>query len=716
MRFRVQKKRLWMALFVFLACLFVPVASAWGQSAGVIQHVVFIIKENRSFDTYFGAFPGANGATTGQISTGQVIPLGHLADVTPNDPGHGWPESMTVINGGLMNQFDIIDGGNINGSFNSYTQFQQADIPNYYAYATNFVLADNMFSSTFAGSFPQHLYAVSAQSGGVIDIPYQTNGQQVDQWGCDVPADTIVPVMVDTEGDIQGEFPCFSFMTLADSMQSKGVTWKYYAPGFGQRGYVFNTLDAFNQIRNTSLWTTNIAPDTQFATDALSGNLPAMTWLVTGLGSEHPPNSSCFGENWTVEQLNALMQGPDWKNTTVFIIWDDFGGYYDHVAPPKPVDQFGLGLRVPMLIISPYAIPGHISHTQYEFASVLKYVEETFGLPALTSRDAQANDMQDSFNYRQIPRQPLILNQRVCPAASTTELTFGSVPVAVTSPIQLVTLSNWGTSSMRISTISTTGNFTATNKCPKNNLLNAGHSCVIELTMTPTATGSNTGTLTITDTAPDSPQIVNLAGVGSNVELSVAYPGLKFGTKAIGSKSLQKVTFTNVGSSAITISNVQMIGDFAQTNNCSGSVAAGATCTFGVTFTPTTTGLMWGNLVITDSDVGSPHNVHLSGSGQAAVPSLLKMTFPSTLVGTSSKPINMNVTNKGTGLLNVISVVASGDFSQTNNCTTGMAVGAKCTISVTFTPTGTGTRTGTILFGDNDLTSPQIVQLTGTGS
>ena len=713
MRFSIEAKRTWTKIVLLLACL--PLAAS-AQSAGVIQHVVFIVKENRSFDTYFGAFPGANGATTGTISTGQVIPLGRLADVAPNDPGHGWPESMAAINGGLMNQFDIIDGGNINGAFNAYAQFQQSDIPNYYAYALNFVLADNTFSSTYAGSFPQHLYAVSAQSGGVIDIPYETNGNQVTAWGCDDPSDTIVPVIIDSQNDIQGEFPCFTFNTLADSMQANGVSWKYYAPGFGQRGYVFSTFDAFNQIRNTSLWTTNVVPDTQFVTDALSGNLPAMSWLVTGAGSEHPPNSSCFGENWTVDQLNAIMQGPDWSTTTIFIIWDDFGGYYDHVAPPKPVDQFGLGLRVPMLIISPYAIAGHISHTRYEFASVLKYVEETFGLLPLTNRDKYANDIQDSFNYGQIPRPPLILNQRVCPAVSTTEVNFGSNPVGVTSPISVVTLSNWATTSMLVGAITASGDYAAIPKCPKNNILGPGRSCTIGVTLKPTATGTRTGTLTVNDSAQGSPQLVSLTGMGSNVQLSVAYPGLKFGTKGIGTASTQKFTFTNVGSTSITISNVQVIGDYSQTNDCNGVVLAGATCTFTVTFTPTTTGFRWGNVTITDSDVGSPHVVHLASEGQAAVPSVVKMTFPSTPVGTSSAPINMTLTNKGVVPLNVISVVATGDFTQTNNCTTGMAPGSKCTVSVTFTPTVQGTRTGTLTFGDNDFTSPQIVQLSGTGT
>ena len=140
-----------------------------------------------------------------------------------------------------------------------------------------------------------------------------------------------------------------------------------------------------------------------------------MSWLVVSADkSEHPPASVCVGENWTVQQLNAVMQGPDWKSTAVFLTWDDFGGFYDHVPPPQ-VDNFGFGPRVPLLIISPYAKVGFIAHTFYEFSSVLKFIEERFGLPPLTDRDSAANDMLDSFDFDQRSLPPLILEQRQCP-------------------------------------------------------------------------------------------------------------------------------------------------------------------------------------------------------------------------------------------------------------------------------------------------------------
>jgi len=279
-----------------------------------------------------------------------------------------------------------------------------------------------------------------------------------------------------------------------------------------------------------------------------------------------------------------------------------------------------------------------------------------------------------------------------------------------------VKLTNYGTSTMTLGTFSTTGDFSYTTKCPKKGLA-AGASCGIDVTFTPTATGSRTGTLTINDSDSNSPQIVNLTGTGSDVKLSLYYPGLNsFGTKPINSNTTKNVTFTNIGTVPINITSVQVIGNFSQTNTCGSAVAPGVECTFKVTFTPTSTGGLYGNLAINDTDVGSPHMVHLAGTGQAAAYSPSALTFPGVPVGTSSSPLLVTLTNKGTVFLNVVSIVTYGNFSQTNNCGTGLAIGAKCTVKVTFTPTITGQQTGTLVFGDNDLTSPQIVNLTGTGT
>src|SRR5262249_48311307 len=374
-----------------------------------IKHIVFLVKENRTFDNYFGTFPGADGATEGMIHTGEIIPLSRQPDKLTHDIDHSFQGAVRAINGGAMNQFDLISGG---ADLSGYSQYLEEDIPNYWAYARHFTLADAMFSSLTGPSFPNHLYTVAAGSNGAINNP--SNGGI---WGCDSPAGTTVEVM-DDQGHITRVPPCFEFTTLVDRLEEAGISWKYYAPGIGQSGFIWSALDAVSQIRYSPLWDEKVVSDTQFVTDASSGELPAVSWLVIGSGkSDHPPASACIGENWTVDQINAVMQGPLWRSTAIFLTWDDFGGFYDHV-PPRPLDGFGLGPRVPLVIISPYANPGHISHTEYEFSSILKFIETRFGLAPLTLRDCLANDVLDSFNFHQRPLRPLVLQTRQCPGAA----------------------------------------------------------------------------------------------------------------------------------------------------------------------------------------------------------------------------------------------------------------------------------------------------------
>ncbi|HLQ30855.1 MAG TPA: alkaline phosphatase family protein, partial [Ktedonobacteraceae bacterium] len=205
---------------------------------------------------------------------------------------------------------------------------------------------------------------------------------------------------------------------------------KYYAPTPKEGGYIWSAFDAIHHIRNGNDWSQDVVPWQNFVSDAQSGNLPAFSWVVPPEKySEHPSNSTCVGENWSVQQINAVMQGSDWSSTAIFLSYDEWGGFYDHVAPVS-VDPLGYGFRVPMIIISPYAHsnnPGnaHVTHTQYEASSVLRFAEEVFNLPSLNQRDATTNDMMDAFDFSQVWNAPNILNQRTCgnlkPATMTDE-------------------------------------------------------------------------------------------------------------------------------------------------------------------------------------------------------------------------------------------------------------------------------------------------------
>jgi len=371
------------------------------KDISLIQHTVFILKENHTFDNYFGKFPGAEGATSGTISTGQVVPLSHMADTSVSGLCNSWNCGLQAIDGGKMDQFDLIYGG----ALTAYTQLNEQDIPNYWAYARQFVLGDHFFTSEHGPSLPNDFYTIAAQSGGVISN-ISDSGPGPPVCGGD---NTATVQVLDGNGNITNQFPCFDFQTLADRIQSAGLTWKFYSDGTVT---VFNLI---NHIGNTPEFKDHLASSAQFAIDAQTGQLPNMSWVIPALGAdEHPQNSICAGENWTVNTMNALMQGPAWNSTAVFIAWDDFGGFYDHVPPPA-FDQFGIGPRAPLLIISPYAKPGYISHTIYEHSSILKFVEARYQFQPLSSRDTMASDMQDSFDFNQTPQPPLILQPRSCP-------------------------------------------------------------------------------------------------------------------------------------------------------------------------------------------------------------------------------------------------------------------------------------------------------------
>lgn len=393
--------------------------SSAGQLAAFrahIQHIVFLIKENRSFDMYFGTYPGAEGATTAMISTGERVTLRHALDRMPRDVGHDWEDARTAMHNGAMDRFDMIRGNQRNDML-SLTQFVRADIPNYWSYAQHFALGDHMFSSLAGPSFPNHLYTVAGQSGGAVNNPDSFS------WGCDAEARTTVDVM-GPGGSFTRQYPCFEITTVADRLEAAGVSWGYYAPQQGQQGYIWSALDAIRHIRFGPLWNSRVMPFGRFAPDAASGKLPAVSWLVPDFAtSEHPTVdafagttlsvSACAGENWTVQQINAIMQGPDWPTTAIVVTWDDFGGFYDHVTPPG-VDQLGLGPRVPLIVISPYAKEGMVSHTNYEFGSVLQLIENRYNLKALSQRDVEANSMLDMFDFTQPPAPPLVLPLRTC--------------------------------------------------------------------------------------------------------------------------------------------------------------------------------------------------------------------------------------------------------------------------------------------------------------
>ena len=385
-----------------------------------IEHVVFIIKENRTFDHLFGTFPGADGVTSGQTCDGRTIELERAADKT-QDAGHSFIDGITAINGGRMNCF----------ADNGYNQYLEEDIPNYWAYARAFVLADNFFSSIYGPTGIEHLWTFASQTDRFTDHERPGQFATGQREFCDDPFELMWSFKVLSAEEEREAFaleergeagtvslrrywelrwPCTDVEVLPDLIEDAGLTWKEYR---GENQWV-QPLRIVRHVRYSDMWD-HVVSDARFLADLERERLPAVSWLTPSFGnSDHPPVSICKGENWLVEQLNALGRSEYWDSTAVVLTWDDFGGFYDHVPPPH-VDIYGLGPRVPTIVISPYARRGVIDSDVMEFSSVLRFIEQVFELPALNERDRTSDDMLDAFDFTQAPRDPLLLERRACP-------------------------------------------------------------------------------------------------------------------------------------------------------------------------------------------------------------------------------------------------------------------------------------------------------------
>lgn len=385
-------------------------------TASKLQHLIFIVQENHSFDNYFGTYPGAVGIPTGtmipvelgQSSKGSVSPYPFNNESIGQDLTHSWDSSLADYNGGLMNGF--VDAENSTLTMGSYNR---SLIPYYWDYADHFVLDDRFFASEWGPSLGNHLYIASGAAGNVSRIPQR-------YW---VINGTIIGTPPDS-------FPLQSlnltWMSMPQELSNRGVTWTWYNGGGGgpNSPSIWNVLPMFNYFQHhQNLLQANVESTEQFHVDIQRGQLPQVSWIMPGPwhpptwpslcsssqtpDSEHPPARSDCGMDYVAYLVNQVMQSQYWQSSAIIITWDEFGGFYDHLLPPV-VDKFGDGFRVPTLVISPWAFPGYIDHTQYDFNSLLKLVEQNFGVPPLGTRDATANSVMGAFNFNQVPLEPLI--------------------------------------------------------------------------------------------------------------------------------------------------------------------------------------------------------------------------------------------------------------------------------------------------------------------
>ena len=332
------------------------------------------MEENHTFDNYFGDFPG--------VGSQYALTEPAASDPAPHDIDHSGPRTRFAIDGGAMDGFDPL----------GKVQYKKSDIPVYWAYAQHFGLGENFFTDAASSSTPNHIAMIAGQTGG--------NDQTIHVHGCLSPANDVV-LDRDAGGDESYSQPCYNIPSIPAELTAKGLSWKYYgtAPVWDAPQYI-------NGLKKTPG-----VSSTQIITDAQANNLPNVSFVIPGEDSQsdHPPQPTQPAQNFVSSVVNAIMHSSEWNSTAIFVTWDDFGGWYDHVPPPQ-VDGIGLGPRVPLLVISPWAKPGYISSQQGEFASFDKFIEEVFNLPSLGARDslASTSDLMDYFNFAQTPDPKLI--------------------------------------------------------------------------------------------------------------------------------------------------------------------------------------------------------------------------------------------------------------------------------------------------------------------
>ena len=392
-----------------------------------IKHVVIIVQENRTFNDFFATYPGGDGTIIGKVKAEPnctppiqqgTIPLTKANLVVRKDLDHKYSGYQTARDKGQMDGFDAVPFTNTGQPECTYP-YQYTDpmqIQPYWAMAEQYALAEHMFTTQGSDSFTAHQDlirgdAVVDRKEAMIDFPNCGDCW----WGCDAPPGAYTHLVTQNNVELSlkketGPLPCSKYFTtkyrtLRDLLDAQSVSWKYYLPPSSKIfGKLLSAFDVVWPVRNGPEWTTNvITPETAIFSDISNDTLPAVAWVIPDEPeSDHPGTSTDIGPSWVASVVDALGQSPYWGSTAIVIVWDDWGGFYDN-APPTVMNYGGLGFRVPAIIVSPYAKAGYISQTQYEFGSILKYIEQNWNLGSLNTTDARANSIIDSFDYSQHP-------------------------------------------------------------------------------------------------------------------------------------------------------------------------------------------------------------------------------------------------------------------------------------------------------------------------
>ncbi|HEX9385577.1 MAG TPA: alkaline phosphatase family protein [Anaerolineales bacterium] len=366
-------------------------------SKTAIQHFVVLMQENHTFDNYFGTYPGANGIPAGtcipvdpfdKTNTECVEPF-HIGDRPIDDLDHSLSTFKLQYNDGKMNGFlYALNQRNQNGAM-SMGYYDDRDLPYYWNLADEYVLFDHFFSSDHGGSFANHMYWVSAQPGG----------------------------------DNVSENGYADVATIFDRLEERGVSWKFYVQNYdpqinyrslsqisGNRASQVIWVPLLNMDRflDDPKLSSHIVDLNEYFVDLENGTLPEVAYIAPSGASEHPPGSIRSGQKFVKSLIQALVRSTSWDSSAFLLLYDDWGGWYDHVKPPQ-VDENGYGMRVPGLLVSSYAKQGYIDSTLLDFTSVMKFIEENWDLEPLAARDAQAKSFMSAFDFSTSPREPVFI-------------------------------------------------------------------------------------------------------------------------------------------------------------------------------------------------------------------------------------------------------------------------------------------------------------------
>jgi phospholipase C len=372
---------------------------ATGATQHPISNLIVVVQESRSFDNLFAGYPGADAPTFGMTKSGKTVPLKSISLAQPPCQFRAEFERYFRIayDGGKMDGWNLLDPKH---PLCPYTHVNRGETQPYWSLAKRFAIADHMFSSTTFGSFVNQIYLIS---GTTLVAPqtYDLGMPDKQPFGCDAPPGTVTAVL--KKGRIErfgGPFPCFTqFNTVAYLLDNAHVSWRYY---YGGPATTWNPYETIKYVFGGSDWTHDMsAPATNVLSDIANGKLAPVSWVASPRNDSDAPENS-GGPKWVSSIVKALQKSNYWAHSAVVVVWADEGNgqFYDNVAPPQ-LDPMGLGFRVPLIVVSPFAKRGYVSHAQYEFGSILKFIEENWDLPSLggAATDQRANSISDIFDF-----------------------------------------------------------------------------------------------------------------------------------------------------------------------------------------------------------------------------------------------------------------------------------------------------------------------------